>query len=201
MSSIGCRWSGTCFLLTGTAFSPSVLFPALPGPRFALISIEALVPSLLRYPGIGPGAQYTPDTLRRWFVNFFQSPVLLSLGCCGFCLSLRLSCCCSACPLPFRLGLLGWGVPLLPCASDCRLAGCISSGLPVAIFALCLFLVSVSPFRRLSFFVLFVAAVLFFPPLCLLVGLCLVSSVAYPLPFCPLLFWWFVTWPLSISSL
>ena len=34
--------------------SPSVLFPALPGPRFALIITEALVPSLLRYSGTGP---------------------------------------------------------------------------------------------------------------------------------------------------
>ena len=104
--------------------------------------------------------------------QFFQSPDLLSLGCCGLCLSLRLSCCCSACPLPFPFG---WGVPLVPCASDRRLAGCISSGLPVAVFCplpFSCFCVSLPPFVLFLFCLL----LLFF------------SS------FRPCVFWWVCVW-------
>ena len=61
----------------------------------------------------------------------------------------------------------------------------MSSGLPAVGLLCACFCVCVSLLSLVLFFGLFVAAVLLFlPPLCLLVGLCLVSSVAYPLPFC-----------------
>ena len=157
---------------------PLLLSSFLPSqaPRFARISTKALLPPMLRYPGIGPGAQYTPDTLRRWFLISFNH-----LTCClwdvvvsCFLFSLCLSCCCSARSLPFPVGLSGWGVPLLPGASDRRLAGCMSSGLPVAFLALCL-----------------VHCLCLSPSVCLLLCFWLLLFLS---SFLPCVFWWVCVW-------
>ena len=128
------------FLLAGTAFSPSVLVPSQT-PCFVLFwLLRRCFLQCWSTQASGPGAQYrtdchhlcyAPDTLRRCI---FHSVTGFAVGwdvvvLCSVVVACFLLLRCP--PVVSSVGLFGCGVPLLPRASDRRLAGCMSSGLPL----------------------------------------------------------------------
>ena len=117
---------------------------------------------------------------------FIRSLGLLFLGCCGSVFCLVFACfCVLSCPPGAFFCWIVW----LWCASGSLVH--LTADWPGSCFALCwLFLYlclslvpSLLPFAFLL--LLWLLLRLLFPPLCLLVGLCLDSSVVCSLPLCP----------------